>query len=146
MTRIPLIACAAALGLVAGAAQAQDAATNGRVDIGAREYRNSCAACHGMEGKGDGPLADQIGIAVPDLTTIQARNDGVFPYARLYDIVDGRAEVQWHGSREMPVWGDAYRAEAPWYVGPYMTQADAESFVRGRILALLGHIHEIQEK
>ncbi|TIV90259.1 MAG: cytochrome c, partial [Mesorhizobium sp.] len=41
-----------ALTLSAAAAQ--------QMSNGQQEYLNSCAVCHGVEGKGDGPLADEL--------------------------------------------------------------------------------------
>ena len=44
------------------------------------------------------------------LTRYTERNDGIFPSERIYRIIDGR-EVQSHGDRDMPVWGDVFRSE-----------------------------------
>jgi len=35
---------------------------------GARIYAAYCADCHGESGRGDGPLADRLGVEIPDLT------------------------------------------------------------------------------
>ena len=43
-----------------------------------------------------------------DLTRLTEKNDGTFPAERLTQVIDGRAEVAAHGSREMPVWGDLF--------------------------------------
>jgi mono/diheme cytochrome c family protein len=50
------------------------------VDIGKREYVNSCAICHGDSGKGDGRLAEWFIKPTADLTKIQKNNSGVFPF------------------------------------------------------------------
>ena len=75
-------------------------------DLGKRVYVNRCAVCHGVSGKGDGPLATQLKAHVADLTQIQKNNRGVFPFDRLYRVIDGREAVAAHGPREMPVWGN----------------------------------------
>src|SRR4026209_258458 len=75
------------------------------MSYGEAEYLNSCAVCHGLEGKGDGPLGDELVRRPADLTTISRRNDGAFPYAHVYAVIDGRYDVPSHGEREMPVWG-----------------------------------------
>ncbi len=129
----------AILAATAASAHAQE------MDIGQREFRNNCATCHGMDGKGGGPMAALIESPLPDLTRLQKDNGGVFPYNRLYEVIDGREQVRWHGGREMPVWGQEYNAEAPQQLGYLYAPADAESFVRGRILALIGYIHTLQE-
>jgi hypothetical protein len=115
-------------------------------DLGEREYMNSCAQCHGREGGGDGPLAGYLSVEIPDLRTLQRDNDGVFPFRRLYEVIDGRAEVAGHGTGEMPAWGRRYDAEAPEWLGEMFAPADREAFVRGRILALIEHVSAFQEE
>ena len=68
-----------------------------------------CAPCHGDDGRGDGPLV--FGLSKPplDLTKLTARNGGTFPRTRLARLIDVRDEVDAHGSREMPVWGDWFK-------------------------------------
>ena len=58
-------------------------------NIGKQEYESYCAVCHGLDGKGNGPLASILKKKVPDLTTLQKDNNGVFPVQRVYDIIDG---------------------------------------------------------
>ena len=115
-------------------------------DIGKREFVNHCAVCHGTGGKGDGPLAGMLNEKVPDLTMLQKNNKGVFPFNHVFDVVDGRSMSKTHGTREMPVWGGVYNEQAPEWVGPYATAGDYRSFVRGRILALIGYIDTLQAK
>nr|CAD6597284.1 cytochrome c [Rhizobium sp. TCK] len=115
------------------------------MDVGRREYEQNCAVCHGVEGRGNGPLAAMLNQPVTDLQNLQADNGGVFPAQRLYEIIDGRQEVAAHGTRAMPVWGDIYSAEAPGQLGELFTAADTEVYVRGRILSLIGHISTLQQ-
>lgn len=116
------------------------------VDIGKREYDNNCAVCHGVNGKGDGPLAGFLNQRVADLTMLQKDNNGVFPFAQVYDVIDGQQIYKAHGTRDMPVWGDEYMKKAPEWVGPEGTRAEYASFVRARILALIGYISTFQAK
>ena len=111
-------------------------------DIGKREYDNNCAVCHGMTGKGDGPYAGIVDTRIPDITTLQKANNGVFPYDRVYQVIDGRVELKAHGRRDMPIWGNEYNAKAADYIREY----NAEGFIRGRILALINHVYSLQEK
>src|SRR5579863_7414040 len=46
---------------------------------GREMFNTYCAACHGKEGRGDGPAAPALKKAPADLTTIAARNNGKFP-------------------------------------------------------------------
>lgn len=71
-------------------------------------YRAHCASCHGLEGKGDGPVAAALNTRVPDLTTISQRSGGIFPVARARKIISGDEVVLGHGSREMPIWGPIF--------------------------------------
>ena len=105
-------------------------------DAGARLFRTYCAACHGTAGRGNGPMAEQLRTAPPDLTRFAARNGGVFPSERLRQIIDGRG-VGAHGIREMPVWGDAFRS-GPEGLSPEAAQA--------RIDAIIRHLQAIQER
>jgi mono/diheme cytochrome c family protein len=120
-------------------------------DIGKLEYQWSCVACHGVDGKGTGPLAAELKTKPADLTIIAKLNKGVFPFTRVYETIDGRLDVKSHGSREMPVWGFRYNPSliqgfsrtAPYFVDPVI---DREAIIRGRILALVDYIYRIQEK
>lgn len=69
-------------------------------------YRRFCASCHGVEGRGDGPVADSFTVEVPDLTQIARRSGGVYPRERVVRIIDGRHILAAHGSRTMPIWGE----------------------------------------
>lgn len=115
-----------------------------KVDLGKREYDANCAVCHGSKGKGDGPYAGMGEKRVSDLTVLAKKNGGVFPMARVYDVIDGQQEVKAHGPREMPIWGMEYNIKAAeYYIDvPY----DAESYTRARILALAEYLYRLQQK
>lgn len=69
-------------------------------------YERFCASCHGVTGRGDGPVAGSFKVEVPDLTLIARRAKGAYPRDRIEKIIDGRYIVGAHGSRTMPVWGE----------------------------------------
>ena len=73
---------------------------------GQEDFLAYCAACHGVEGKGDGTIAEFLTISATDLTQLSKKNAGVFPRERAANVIDGREEVKVHGPRDMPVWGD----------------------------------------
>jgi mono/diheme cytochrome c family protein len=119
------------------------------LEIGKFEYLNSCASCHGPSGKGDGPVARALNRSPADLTKLSEKNKGVFPFSRTYEVIDGRFEVEVHGKRDMPVWGEVYKPG--WNSGtsavpPFVSKELAESIVRGRILALVEYISTLQGK
>ncbi len=101
--------------------------------IGSEEFRNSCASCHGVGGRGDGDLAQFLTVKPTDLTTLAKSNDGVYPFLRVFQIIDGRTQVAGHGERAMPVWGDRYKLE------------NAEAYTRARILELVYYVQNIQQ-
>jgi mono/diheme cytochrome c family protein len=113
-------------------------------DLGKREFDSNCAVCHGKTGKGDGPYAGLLDTRMPDLTTLAKRNGGTYPFARVYELIDGTQTVKPHGPREMPIWGTDYQIKAAEYYGdmPYNPQV----YVRGRILALTEYMARLQAK
>jgi len=117
----------------------------GPVDVGKREYDAACAVCHGARGKGDGPLREELKSGVPDLTVLARNNNGVFPFDRVYQVIDGRQEVKVHGPREMPVWGNNFRSQSSVYFNDYPS-SDPESSARSRILALTEYLYRLQGK
>ena len=112
--------------------------------IGKQEFIRSCAACHGESGKGDGLVAGLLLVKPPDLTSIRKRHDGEFPTSWVYRIIDGRNEMRPHGSKEMPIWGDRFRADALRGL-PLPLNVGADAVVHGRILSLVFYLDIIQE-
>jgi mono/diheme cytochrome c family protein len=141
---IAALAAAAAIGMPAIAPGQTPGDVGKPLDIGKREYDANCAACHGPLGRGDGPKAHAGGARAADLTVLARRNGGFFPFAQVYEFIDGRRLVKAHGTREMPVWGRGYRAEAAEYYA--QAPANAEAHVRERILALTEYVYRLQAK
>ncbi len=133
---VPVIGVA----LMATGAAAQD------VTLGEQEYLDSCAVCHGADGKGDGVLAGYLTTAVPDLTRLQTANGGVFPVRYVFEVISNSVEVGAHGTTDMPAWGTRYKYRADRALGEFASLADREAFVQARILALVEHIASLQEE
>jgi mono/diheme cytochrome c family protein len=76
---------------------------------GSTPYQRFCAVCHGPTARGNGPLASDLRVPVPDLTTIAARSGGVFPAARVQKIITSGENLRGHGSADMPAWGDVFK-------------------------------------
>lgn len=126
--------CGAAAALIGqGPGQAQAGGPN---SAGAQLFRTYCASCHGVTARGNGPMAEELRRTPPDLTKYTARNGGVFPSERLRQIIDGRGLAA-HGTREMPVWGDAFTG------APGGRSAAA---ARARIDSIVGYLEAIQQR
>ncbi len=96
----------AALALLAPPAMAEDAKP---LVSGQNEYIWNCADCHGLDGRGKGPLAEALVRPPADLTTIEKRNMGVYPADALYDVIAGRAQVIGHQSFQMPRYWERFK-------------------------------------
>lgn len=78
---------------------------------GVDNFRSYCSPCHGRDGKGNGPVARVLKTPPSDLTTLAARNKGVFPRSRVRDfITNGSLDIPAHGTGDMPVWGPTFRS------------------------------------
>jgi mono/diheme cytochrome c family protein len=109
----------------------------------AREFLNSCASCHGEDGKGAGFLTRVFrGVDPGDLTQLAAQNGGTFPMEQVFSVIDGREAVEAHGPRKMPVWGERYMTSIWTEYGPDELNALR---VRNRIYALVHYLQSIQE-
>lgn len=116
------------------------------ITFGQIEYMNSCVACHGASGKGDGPVTDFLSGAVPtDLTVMQKNNGGVFPVIAVYDTIEGSMLPSAHGTRDMPIWGNRFRdrTAAPDGVTVF-SPSETERYVNARILALIEYLASLQ--
>jgi mono/diheme cytochrome c family protein len=103
---------------------------------GRKLYIQYCASCHGVDGKGHGPVAPNLNKPLPDLTTIQ-RMEGKFPATRIKLVIAGevgQSELTVHGTKEMPVWGRVFRER----------QGQDRSMLH--VYALTKYIEAIQQK
>lgn len=143
-SNVMAVLCGALLigGMALASAQQQ------KFDFGKREYDSNCASCHGVKGKGDGPLRPFLTKSPTDLSTLSKRNAGVYPFHAVYAIVDGRQDVKAHGPRDMPVWGSVYSLKAgdTYTYVPMEVPYSPEAYVRARILALTEYISRLQTK
>ncbi|MDH3702836.1 MAG: cytochrome c [Alphaproteobacteria bacterium] len=111
------------------------------LDFGHRLYIQNCASCHGIGGKGDGPLEDYLTLKPANLTVLAKKNVGVFPFAKVFRIIDGRRAIRGHGEKKMPVWGSQFRTDQSSPVDP----SRVDDFIFGRISALTFYLASIQE-
>mgnify|MGYP001824653451 CR=1 FL=1 len=105
------------------------------------DYMNYCAACHGADGSGNGPMEDQLKGKPSDLTVLAKDNGGTFPYPKVYRTIDGtwdKGNLRAHGSDEMPIWGDVFRRKA--------TGEHKYMETQGRIMTIIQYIESLQKK
>jgi len=76
---------------------------------GAQMYKNYCAACHGIDGKGDGPAADFLKVWPPDLTMLTQRNNAKYPADHVVATLRHGTSSQAHGTSDMPLWGSVFQ-------------------------------------
>ena len=120
------------IALVSGVASANDRAK--------AEYINYCASCHGTDGVGNGPMAEALKVQPTDLTMLSKNNNGYFPFGKLVKTIDGSVDtgsLRSHSSREMPVWGDAFRRQSTSETKWIDTQA--------KIMSIVDYISTIQK-
>jgi mono/diheme cytochrome c family protein len=99
-------------------------------------FRAHCAPCHGLDGKGSGPVAPSLKATVADLTVLAKRNGGRFPEERVRRIISGNEpSLLPHGSREMPVWGPIF----------HQIEED-QDFGNVRLKNLITYLESIQQK
>jgi len=133
-----------ALGCSLGAAIVLAQAPQATVDLGKLEFADNCASCHGMDGKGNGPLGGLLQKSPPDLSQLAKKNGGVLPVNRMYAVIEGTAAVPSHGTRDMPVWGREYRIEEAQRLREARGQYESAEVVRARILTLIEYISRLQ--
>ena len=94
-------------------------ADESRMEQAKEDYVNYCASCHGVSGKGDGPLAGELKKKPSDLTKLTSKS-GHFPYLKIRQTIEGSdtpGSIRSHGTSQMPVWGDVFRKKSgmsPW--------------------------------
>ena len=102
---------------------------------GKEMFATYCAVCHGSDGKGAGPAAVALKNRPTDLTQLAAKSGGKYPGFLVTETLSGKA-VAAHGSKEMPVWGDLFRA---------MENGD-NTFIQLRLVNLTSYVESIQAK
>jgi mono/diheme cytochrome c family protein len=125
-------------GLVLPVADAQQSIPGAPVNIGQEYFQQYCSACHGLDGRGTGPVAPALKTPPADLTRISQRRGGKFPAADIGAIIDGRTIIEAHGSREMPVWGHKFADK-------FGGGSVGDEAVRGHLLVLIDYLKSIQQ-
>jgi mono/diheme cytochrome c family protein len=137
----------ALVGFSGGKAYAQaEMGPSGLITSGKLDFRRYCAQCHGMDATGDGPVAPALKKKPANLTLLSKNNGGVFPEQEVRDFINGAKTSASHGTREMPIWGDAFRLRtASMGAGAGMGSAGlTEAEVNAKINRLVEYVKSIQ--
>jgi len=133
----------AALLLFAGASRAQSKAASSQDSIppnlvpsGKSMFKQYCAACHGLDAKGNGPARAALKVPAADLTTLSKRHGGEFPYDLVTNVLRFGPGVAAHGSSDMPTWGGIFQ---------YMDNYN-QAVVQKRIKNLCDYLVSLQQK
>jgi len=135
MRRLVLVLLLGSWFVAAQQAKTQGHPTSARAS-GKTLFQQSCASCHGDDGKGAGPAAVAFKVQPPDLTALSRQNRGKFPRDRVARAIRGDRMQSAHGSTDMPVWGPVF------LVLTGMNQVEVER----RISDLTEYIKSVQVK
>ncbi len=68
-------------------------------------YTSYCAPCHGVDGRGKGPLSSSLKRTPSDLTVLSRNNGGAFPSVHVIGVLGHGTRVSGHEPSSMPDWG-----------------------------------------
>ena len=88
----------------------KEPAASSESESGAQLYKNYCAACHGVVGKGDGPVAGFLKGPPADLSVLAQRNNGRYPADRVAATLRSGTNSGVHGTSDMPIWGPVFQS------------------------------------
>ena len=116
-------------------------------EAGKKDFLTHCSSCHGIDGKGKGPMHLTTGTKPSDLTLLSQGNGGNFPYLKVRRIIDGRVEKgntpNAHLKGDMPVWGDLFAGEKG---NTAAGQIHGDAVAKMRILDIVDYLVSIQEQ
>lgn len=134
-------------------------------DKGNTEFLSNCASCHGVDGKGLGPLAARLKARPPDLTLLAKKYHGMYSSDAVYQMIDGRENARNHRSIEMPIWGCRHetphaalrsshgkrakrrkKLRAPTVESLLDLPCDSDAAIKARIQSIVEYLGHIQQK
>ena len=141
MTNHRIVLLSILLLAISAAAHANPAPDDNRlptnyVPSGEQMFKQYCAACHGANAKGNGPVRAALKIPAANLTTLAKRHGGDFPYEYVTGVLRFGPGVSSHGSADMPTWGPIFE---------YFDNHN-QSSVQQRIKNLCDYLASLQEK
>ncbi len=104
------------------------------LSAGRSTFSQFCAPCHGIDGRGHGPVTPSLTTPPGDLTQVNRRNNGAFPLAALGAMLTLSTRQPAHGSEHAPIWGPVF-----------LSIDSSEALARARVANLLAYIESIQQ-
>jgi hypothetical protein len=126
--------------LAAAPAQAQSTSEM-QAHFGELTYRLFCSGCHGADARGNGELAEALGIPLGDLTQLAKRNGGVFPADAVRDAIAGRGPLG-HTKLNMAPWAQMFADEFE----QFASRMAVNAMVARRIEHIVAYLESIQER
>jgi mono/diheme cytochrome c family protein len=80
------------------------------VDSGKIMYKQYCAVCHGLDGKGNGPAVQFLKAPPPDLTTMARRYNAESITPDVASVLRFGTGSAAHGTLDMPMWGPLFKS------------------------------------
>ncbi|MGA9673144.1 MAG: c-type cytochrome [Terracidiphilus sp.] len=103
---------------------------------GKQMFTSYCAQCHGVDGRGAGPIASELQKPPADLTRIAKNNGGRFPEARISAVLEFGIASSGNRPSQMPAWGSEFVRRS------HLSPNDKEL----RILNLIRYLESIQAR
>ncbi|MGB7242079.1 MAG: cytochrome c [Sulfitobacter sp.] len=128
-----LLGSLAVILLMQNSASAQD------TNAGAELFDIHCSTCHGLDGRGNGPLAPALLLQPPSLREL-AKRYKTFPTTRVVMRIDGRDPLVSHGS-PMPIYGSFFEGDDT----PLKSETGQPILTSRPIVDLVAYLKEIQE-
>lgn len=113
--------------------------SNAPANNGKQMYLSYCAPCHGVDGRGQGPVATALRQQPANLTLLSRNNGGKFPATHIVSVLQFGASNPVHGTPQMPVWGPTFASMDT----PSMPQSDQHVL---RVSNLSAYLRSLQEK
>jgi len=99
-------------------------------------FSRYCSECHAVSGAVDAS-SQGIQASAPDLRELWREHGSPLNREELSEFIDGRRDVEAHGSRDMPVWGERLYGNLP-------DTETVEEMRAGTIELLLDYLDTIQ--
>jgi hypothetical protein len=128
-----VVAAAMAIAIAASAVRANDLVQ------GHAYYLRYCASCHGVNADGQGSMARVLKAQPSDLRKLGQKYGMPLPGAQIARYIDGRADIEAHGSRDMPVWGERF-------YDIWSAKREGTADLQKRIDMIITYLNSIQQK